>query len=199
MPRYFGIDPGGSGGIACIEEDGSLAVIPMPATESYLWEVVSQCIGVSDFAVIEEVSGYMPKGKKIAKDGSQYQEGVAPGSTMFTFGQSYGALRMALTACGLVECESWFTVRPQAWQKWLREYLRDLPSGHPAYGTTLLPRDTRGGESSSRWKGRLKSVAESLFPGYYDRITLKTADAILLALYCKGTYSKMSTGRTLWG
>ena len=202
MSRYFGVDPGGSGGIASISdvEDGKyLEFIQMPDNERTIWECLSNTIDPkTDIAVIEEVSGYMPGKKSIAADGHEYQKGVAPGSTMFTFGQSYGALRMAMIASGLVESETWFTVRPQEWQKWVRVYLQSLPESHHAYGTSLLPRDTRGSESVSRWKSRLKSVAVSLFPEYRDRITLKTADAILLAMYCKHNYSGVSSGKSLW-
>lgn len=84
-----------------------------------------------------------------------------PGSAMFKFGMSYGGLRMALIAAGIPFEE----VTPQAWQKALGIGKRDKA------------------ESRTQWKNRLKAKAQQLFPQV--KVTLATADALLIALYCK--------------
>lgn len=86
-----------------------------------------------------------------------------PGSAMFKFGQNYGSIRMALTAAKI----PFETVPPQVWQKKL---------GIP-------PRNKKKNESKSAFKNRLKARAAQLFPD--EKITLQTADAILLAEYCR--------------
>ena len=93
--RWLGIDPGQSGGIAWIDEDGPHA-IPMPATERDVWEVIVLLEDWATFALIETVHS-MPK------------QGVA---SSFKFGQSYGMLRMALIASGI----PFAGITPQKWQ-----------------------------------------------------------------------------------
>lgn len=87
---------------------------------------------------------------------------------MFTFGTNFGALLMSLTALELYPdyCE---LVHPARWQKAL----------------SISPR--RSGEGRGAWKSRLKDVAQELFPQI--RITLATADALLLAEYCRRRYA----------
>lgn len=150
---YYGIDPGASGGLACIHE--RLVTVPMPATERDVFEWFRPLGGRDhegnevEFAVIEKVGGYTASG------------GPQPGSAMFKFGQSYGGLRMALIAAGIPFEE----VTPQRWQK--------------ALGVT--PRGKE--ETKTSFKNRLKAKAQQLFPKI--KVTLATADAILLAEYCK--------------
>ena len=83
---------------------------------------------------------------------------------MFSFGASYGALCMALTAAD-VRFEE---VPPLRWQR----------------GLHIPPR--KKSESRTAWKNRLKSKAQQLFPKEY--VTLATADALLLAEYCSRSW-----------
>ncbi len=90
--------------------------------------------------------------------------GSQPGNAaraMFTFGWGYGGLRMALTARGIPFGE----VSPQAWLKGLRIPFRKKK------------------ESKTQFKNRLKGNAQQLFPDV--DVTLATADALLIAEYCK--------------
>lgn len=77
-----------------------------------------------------------------------------------TFARHCGYLEMALYALKVRTYE----VKPQKWQK--------------AYSNTL-------GKSSQyekrEWKNRLKQLAQQMYPGL--KVTLKTADAILIAEY----------------
>lgn len=93
---HVGIDPGASGGIAIIHEDGSvIEALKIPTTEK---DVLNVLIGWGRaFAMLERVRS-MPG------------NGVA---STFKFGQHYGMLRMALVAGGVPFDE----VTPQRWQK----------------------------------------------------------------------------------
>jgi hypothetical protein len=177
---YLGIDPGVSGGLACIR-DKSASAIKMPASDLEVWEWVRAYgasditpltsrgrPGLSSYAVLEKVGGYLPASDR----GHEKYEGTRqPGSHMFRFGASVGAVRMALVAAGFVPGESLFEVAPVTWQK----------------AFNIVPR----GKSGSRkdHKAQLKQLATDLFPSL--KVTLKTADALLLAEYCR----RLRTGR----
>jgi hypothetical protein len=160
--RYLGVDPGASGGIAVVTVNRKNRLVDvqafaMPTTELGILEVLLNIITDDRFkgsdikVVIEQVSGYI--GEK------------QPGSRAFKFGQSYGALRMALYAVGLDP----ITKIPRTWQSHLH----------------LPPRKKKGAgkESKAMFKNRLKEMAIELFPGM--KVTLKTADALLIAHYCR--------------
>jgi len=80
---------------------------------------------------------------------------------MFTFGWGYGGLRMALTARGIPFEE----VLPSVWLRGL-----DIPKQKKT-------------ESRTQFKNRLKAKAQQLFPTV--EVTLATADALLIAEYCR--------------
>jgi hypothetical protein len=84
-----------------------------------------------------------------------------PGSAMFKFGMSYGGLRMALIAAGI----SFLEVTPQQWQK------------------TLGVSTKKKNETKGKFKNRLKALAQQIFPSV--KVTLATADALLLAEYAR--------------
>ena len=135
----------------------------MPETpEGVLDWVLTQTAGdgSSVCSALEQVGGY------------NSSEGSQPGSRMFRFGESYGWLRMALVAVK-ARC---VLVVPQRWQ-------RDL-------GIEARSKDTRynkSRESKPAFKRRLKQHAEQLFPG--TKLTLATADALLLAEWCRRQYT----------
>lgn len=150
---YLGADPGLSGGLAVVGQDGGYVnATTMPATERELWTWITATAHLDSVtAVLEQVTGYVG-------------DGGNPGSAMFRFGTNYGELRMALTAAGI----PFHDCPPRAWQKAL--------GIHP-----------RGkSESNTAWKNQLKAHAGIRFPG--TKPTLKTADAMLIALYCQQTY-----------
>jgi crossover junction endodeoxyribonuclease RuvC len=97
---YIGIDPGLSGGIAALTEDGGVMLaIKMPATERDIL-LALKGIGVGRLparAVLEKV-GVMPK------------QGIV---SAFTFGRGVGALLMALTAAEI----PFDQVLPATWQQ----------------------------------------------------------------------------------
>jgi len=88
---YIGIDPGVSGGIATLRDDGSvIEAFAMPTTERDILDALLPIGGL-----------FVSRGKTITAHAilervySSPQMGVA---SAFTFGKGYGALLMALTA-----------------------------------------------------------------------------------------------------
>ncbi len=98
---YIGIDPGQSGGIACLTAVGDVwYAAKMPETERDSWRLLvdtSAAPRIGCQALIEQVHS-MPK------------QGV---SSSFKFGQSYGFLRGILIASEI----PFDQVTPQRWQK----------------------------------------------------------------------------------
>jgi hypothetical protein len=80
------------------------------------------------------------------------------GQAMFNFGKNYGYLEMALLAKGI----STETVTPQKWQKFYQL-------------------GTRGTDTKTQWKNKLKAKAQQLFPN--EKVTLANCDALLIAYY----------------
>lgn len=165
---YIGIDPGASGGMAGI----SITTGELSFTQSLgalrdceLWEFVSRYSPRSDFhplVVIEKVGGYMPGGRGNI------------GSAMFSFGMSYGKIWMALIAAGFRPGKNLREVVPRAWQG--------------ALGLILPRKRGEPKESKDVHKKALLGYARDVFSAPLARvgkITLATADAVLLALYCQ--------------
>lgn len=162
---YIGIDPGKSGGIAVLS-GRKVELYCMPHTEADVWHLFKniahrytlygsnrQAFTIRVTAVIEQVHGYMP--------GS----GTNMGAPMFTFGMSYGGLRMALIGCGIPFTEA----GPVKWQRAM---------GVPPRKKT---------ESKQQYKNRLKARAQQLFPREGVKVTLDTCDALLIAEYNRRT------------
>lgn len=167
--NYIGVDPGASGGVAALN---SLEVraFGMPGTERDLWELVASLGGPDSFAIIERVSGYIGEGQ--------------PGSSAFKFGMSYGLLRMALVASGTPFEE----ITPQKWQGALgiaprKKGVKQLVALTKGKNKGQKRMKEVGGESPSQFKNRLKARAQQLYPSV--KVTLSTADALLIATYCK--------------
>jgi hypothetical protein len=167
--KYFvGIDPGKNGGIAVVTFSGGKrgsplrtsvdVCLPTPKTYRALLDAVN-------YGVAERFRRDGPGFVYLEKVGGYVPgKGGNVGSRMFVFGEEYGKVKMALVASGLGELYK--AVRPQTWQA--------------ALG---LSRPKGAGQiSDALWKRRLKAEAERIFPN--ARVTLKTADALLLAYYC---------------
>lgn len=167
---FLGIDPGASGGLAFISDNGHeitrVNAEKMLATERDLWESFQwkgshgQIVPAASFAVIEKVGGYIGSGE------GEKGGGRANGACMFKFGMSYGGLRMALIAAGIPFEE----VTPAVWQKAL-----GIPT-RKRQGKKIV-------ESKSAFKSRLRAKAQQLFPS--EKVTLATADALLIAEFCR--------------
>ena len=108
--------------------------------------------------MLEQVSGYI---------GEEH-----PGSRMFEFGKNYGYLEMSLVVCGFAEtidppetANGYTTIIPQRWQR----------------GLSLRTKEKS--ETDTSWKNYLKEEAQQRFPRL--KVTKHTADALLIAHYCK--------------
>ncbi len=152
---YLGIDPG---------QDGGIAMVNVATRDSGRRPVLKSAIAMPETErdVWETLRAEGESAKAcmaiIEKVHSFPKQGVA---STFKFGVGYGGLRMALTASRI----PFEVVLPKVWQRGL---------GIPA---------RKKNETNSRWKNRLKGMAQQLFPN--ADITLKTADAILIAEYCR--------------
>jgi hypothetical protein len=161
---FIGIDPGASGGLACVGAEGPAGVAvacKMPETdEGVLHWLRSHKAGLSGttLAALEEVGGWVHRRHMETEGGARDRH---TGSSMFKFGTSYGACKMALVSVGAKP----LLVRPQEWQRAL---------GVPPKGKS---------EKKTAFKGRLKEMAQGLYPAL--RVTLSTCDALLIAEYCR--------------
>ena len=80
------------------------------------------------------------------------------GSAAIVYGRNYGFIEGVIQTLGI----KLHLVRPQEWQK-------------------VLKLGTRRGATTTEWKNKLKAQAQRLFPT--EKVTLKTADALLILEY----------------
>jgi crossover junction endodeoxyribonuclease RuvC len=165
VSSYIGIDPGNSGGIASIEEDGTVTLSKTDLSTITERDLADFLMGIrGDFhdnanalVVMEIVGANRNKSRGEVRQGA---------SSMFTFGQNYGTLRGMLAAFGMRR----HFVRPVKWQA--------------VFGLSGRP-----DESPSEKKKRHKAKAQELFPGV--KVTLWNCDALLLATYCRQNHSQL--------
>ena len=104
MTPIIAIDPGSSGGIAYMNDEGIVTAFPMPETEGDVIDHLRMLIasGRGAVVVIEEVGGYIG--------------GVGnTGSAMFKFGRGVGFLMGAIMMANIPITDH---PRPMAWQKY---------------------------------------------------------------------------------
>lgn len=95
--NFIGIDPGKSGAIAIIREDGTVDTAIF-SEEAYK-HLLKEC-GSNSFAVVEQVCGFSPPGVKIGS------------TSIFNFGANYGWIQGVLFAFGI----PYQTVVPRKWK-----------------------------------------------------------------------------------
>lgn len=95
MKAFCGIDPGKSGAMAIIHEDGTVRCIPFDK-EQYMDAIARIPVGEA-FCVVERVNAMPGQGTV----------------SMFTFGENYGWIQGILDCFGI----PYELVRPQAWKK----------------------------------------------------------------------------------
>lgn len=157
MKAYIGIDPGASGSIGIIMEDGKKYTYRFSKhTEKETCDFLLRCGMEWDCFAVKEKVWAMPAKNT---DGTQRSMGA---QTMFTFGDGNGFIR----ACLIASTISFEEKVPQTWQK--------------IFG---MKKDK--GEDPAAYKRRLKQKAEELFPDM--KLTLEDCDAILIAEYCRRT------------
>ena len=156
---YLGADPGESGGIALINDDGHAVFaekVPPTAKEllNYLRMLTTEMniVGSAIERIDPRPTGYKDRSGKFIS--------TILRSSCIIYGD-FLQLHMAMIACGLNP----LIPGPRDWQKALGVETRDK------------------GESKSQFKRRLKALAEQTFLDI--RVTLKTADALLIAEYAR--------------
>lgn len=140
--RVIGLDPGANGGMAIIDAHRAVAM-KLPEDDAELFQ---QLKGVPPCVCILEQVHAVPG---------------MPCVSAFSFGSSFGRLRMAAIAAG----HEVHLVRPPKWKQ---------AFGLIVYGKGL-------GRNDTEKKNLNKAKAQDLFP--FLRITHATADALLLAQY----------------
>lgn len=154
--RYVGIDPGVTGGFAWIE-DAAVEVAKMPQTEEAiagLIEVVTKAKPIR--VMMEKVGGYIQSSGPRCPVCHQ-QSLRQPGHTMFSFGRITGVVAGCLHGLGIAFTE----VEPARWQSIYKLPLK--------------------GKKQDERKRVMKQHAQNLYPTV--KVTLATADALLLARY----------------
>lgn len=172
--KYVGIDPGANGGIAIIESiNGEIVGVELfkfPKKDEELADLLAKAIPVVDYACWLEHVHAMPN------------QGVV---STFTFGKNFGVV------CGILIANNvnFSFVRPQYWQKILAIDPRRKGVSRGSDGFLRIDNETK-----SEWKDRLKKTAKRMYPEL--RITLNTADALLIAEACRRTGGIVKHGKT---
>lgn len=147
----------------------------MPDSEAGIWEWInlrSRPFGDRSFAVIEWINPSI--------------FGIKKSSACKLYG-SYMALRMALTAARI----PFEDVKPQVWQPTLGIAVKQKATGWEnvvakrGKNAGLLVTKKTGGETTQDFKNRMMLRAVELFPKFENDITLATADALLIAEFCR--------------
>lgn len=138
MKAILAIDPGASGGIALMDEDGIVNAIPMPDGMTAQIDAIMELVAGhrSATAIMERVGGYMPGNS---------------GPAAATFARHCGHLEAALYCTGIGTVQ----VAPSKWQKaigtWSKEKMdrkreiRDaMARRYPHLSVTLKTADALG-------------------------------------------------------
>lgn len=169
VSMLFAVDPGACGGIASFNpETLSVSVIPMPKTEGDVVEFFKE--SAQKIPAIDHMNLFGVKtllgSIVVVEEVSGYIGQNQPGSRAFKFGRNFGFLLGVIqTLEARVEL-----VRPQRWQKSL------------GLGSAKV----LGSNSKTLWKNKLKAVAQRHYPGI--KVTLSTADALLILDYARSTF-----------
>jgi hypothetical protein len=154
---WLGIDPGKSGAVAWVAEDGTYDATKMPETYRDLAECVRDVVqGHAVFAAVENLGNFfMPR-----KEGKAQQSPRTMAPLYMNYGQ-VGQVLTDLQVLGGADVTFHF-VQTVVWRK--------------RVGLTSTP-------DKKKRKNDAKQLAQSLFPD--TKVTLATADALLIASYAR--------------
>lgn len=155
---YIGVDPGASGGIAMIKDNGEMFLYAaMPQTERDIAEVFKAVSGSTtiDYKGTIEAVHAMPG------------QGV---TSMFSFGRNYGFLRGCLISHGI----SFRETTPKEWQRAVGIFAKkgEVKKDHKmrclAKAQQMFPEVTLW--STPRSKGAQLAVCDAMLIAYYGRL-----------------------------
>lgn len=175
MMICLGIDPGKAGGIAKINlTKGTIEALKMPETLDEIVAVLSS-IGSNSFTIIEEEHARPSVRRGINPVTNQEEIYQSRGAVAtWTFAQHYGELLGILSALHMPH----ELMKPKFWMK------------------SLGLRSREKGETQTHWKNFLKERAQQMYPGL--RVTLATADALLIAEVCHRLHGRKTTKDFDW-
>lgn len=167
MTPILAIDPGASGGIAFKSEDGKVFSRPMPKEKK---EFVAIMIELKEITG-GKMAAYMEKVGGFMSSGESGGKNMAAAHVMFNFGANFGFIQGVLMGLGIdVDL-----VLPKHWQ-------------------STLDLDLKRTIGKGRWKRYLKDQALLLYPD--QKVTLKTADALLIMTYGEMDQNRLRLIRT---
>jgi crossover junction endodeoxyribonuclease RuvC len=156
MKTIIAIDPGLSGGLA-VARFGKTECYPMPETQGDLIGLLREIKATHDLECVPKTGEVVC----VLEEVNGFAGKAQPGSAMFRFGENFGFIKGVVQALGM----KLVLVRPQVWQS--------------AFSLGTASRCA----SKSEWKNKLKAEAQRRFPNL--KVTLKTADALLLREYAR--------------
>ena len=146
--HFIAIDPGANGGIAWTSPLGDKSA-PLPKTLGDTNALLFDILNEQDFFTgLSRVSCHLEEPPKFVK--------AIPSSSVFVMARNFGNLEGILTAYRVPV----HLTRPQAWQQRVGNL------------------GTKGEQSTTVWKNKLKARAQQLYPE--EKVTLATADALLI-------------------
>ena len=165
MPRlnscYLGLDPGEKGGIAIVDDEGLCRFTKkMPPDARSLWELMSMLKEAKFPIVATLIERIDPRPTRYFSKQTNTWISTILRSSCIIYGD-FLQLHMAALAAGFNPQ----SIGPHEWQKGLG-----------------IDKKVKG-EKTGQFKNRLKAVAQQRFPNI--KITLATADALLIAEYCR--------------
>ena len=144
--RIIAIDPGKNGSISVRENRDILWCVKMPQTTKDIYDTIAEFVSNLDDI---EIVCYLEKVSAMPGNGAV---------SMFSFGQGFGWLQMALVSLGIRTIE----VRPNIWEKQLG----------------LIDKK---GTPKALHKNKLKARAQQLFPNI--KVTGVNQDSLLISEY----------------
>lgn len=181
-PIYVGIDPGASGGIAYVR-------YPPPSSQGESKPVLLRVADMPETCegLLAELKWSWKTSENrinwrflLEKVWARPQDGR---SSSFKFGVNYGKILMALAAVG-IGGDRLQEIPPTSWMSELGIPTRGKSPSSP--GKSKRSTNTHKiAETVSQFKQRLVTQAKVLYPGQKHLITLRTADAVLIAEACR--------------
>lgn len=166
---YIGIDPGVSGGVVVLSSDGSVKqTLPFDGSDFNFSLACGLLYDYPEATVcIEE---QLPRPTRYFDKKSRQWISTILRSTCILYGSYQRFLGVLLSMVQRGDIALFDDISPQEWHK------------------VLGLRTRRKGEGDAQWKNYIRGKAVELFPN--TKITLKTADALLIAYYCYLIYSE---------